>query len=342
MKGSFHVIVQNRNLKYEFDIHRNLTIIKGDSATGKTTLVEMIREARLDARSGITISSDRPCRVIEGDLWKEQISYINDSIIFIDEGASFVETEEFAAAIKNNSNYFVIVTRESLEMLPVSVKEVYGIRSSGKFGTLEPVYHEMYRLYEAKNENEVAVPDQILVEDRNSGYEFFRDVADKNGLKCSSAQGKSNIFKCLTETSRDEEILVIADGAAFASQMNRLVTLIKRNNKIHLYLPESFEWLLLRAGIVKDSELRLILENTSDYIDSSKYFSWERYFTALITEKTMDSYLKYSKSKLNSNYLQESIQEKVLAEMKGIQLCKEIRGKLSFQENHREKRDNGE
>ena len=78
---------------------------------------------------------------------------------------------------------------------------------------------------------------------------------------------------------------------------------------------------MLRAGIVKESELRLILENTSDYIDSSKYFSWERYFTALITEKTKDSYLKYSKSELNSNYLQDSIQEKVLAEMKGIRFC---------------------
>ena len=62
MNGSFHVIVQNRYLKYEFDIRRNLTIIKGDSATGKTTLVEMIREARLDARSGITISCDRNAR----------------------------------------------------------------------------------------------------------------------------------------------------------------------------------------------------------------------------------------------------------------------------------------
>ena len=148
MKGSFHVIVQNRYLKYEFNIRRNLTIIQGNSATGKTTLVEMIRESHLDPQSGVTVSCERPCRVIEGDLWQEQISYIKDSIVFIDEGASFVETEAFAAAAKNSSNYFVIVTRENLEMLPISVEEVYGIRSSGKYGTLEPVYHEMYRIYE--------------------------------------------------------------------------------------------------------------------------------------------------------------------------------------------------
>lgn len=45
------------------------------------------------------------------------------------------------------SSYFVIVTRENLEMLPISVEEVYGIKSSGKYGTLQSVYHEMYRMY---------------------------------------------------------------------------------------------------------------------------------------------------------------------------------------------------
>ena len=44
MKGAYHIVVQNKNLKYEFDIKRNITIIKGDSATGKTTLIELIRE----------------------------------------------------------------------------------------------------------------------------------------------------------------------------------------------------------------------------------------------------------------------------------------------------------
>lgn len=147
MKGAYHIIVQNRALKYEFDIRRNLTIIQGDSATGKTTLIDLIREYHMDKKSGINLSCSRPCRVLEGDLWREQIQFINDSILFTDEGASFVETEEFASAVRNSSNYFVIVTRSNLEMLPVSVEEVYGIKSSGKYGTLEPVYHEMYRIY---------------------------------------------------------------------------------------------------------------------------------------------------------------------------------------------------
>lgn len=319
MKGSYHVIVQNRSLKYEFDVRRNLTIIQGNSATGKTTLVEMIRESHIDENSGVTISCTCPCRVIEGDLWKEQIAYIKDSIVFIDEGSSFVESEEFAVLAKGSSNYFVIVTRENLEMLPISVEEVYGIKSSGKYGTLQPVYHEMYRLYDISDiAGTLVCPSQILVEDSNSGYEFFQTVADKNGLVCRSAQGKSNIFTCLVEAGLEDEILVIADGAAFASQMNRVAHLVSRNKKIHLYLPESFEWLLLSSEIIQDSELRDILENPSEYIDSSNYFSWERFFTALLIEKTNGSYLQYSKAKLNDNYLQKGIQDKVLSHVKGI------------------------
>ena len=44
MKGKHKIVVSTKRLKYEFELHRNLTIIRGDSATGKTTLVDMVRD----------------------------------------------------------------------------------------------------------------------------------------------------------------------------------------------------------------------------------------------------------------------------------------------------------
>ena len=44
MTGSYEIVVSNVKVRYEFTIRRNITVVKGDSATGKTTLVEMIRE----------------------------------------------------------------------------------------------------------------------------------------------------------------------------------------------------------------------------------------------------------------------------------------------------------
>ena len=68
-------------------------------------------------------------------MWKEQLSGIADSIVFIDEGNEFNKTTEFADEIQKTDNYYVIVTRESLPSLPYSVEEIYGIKTSGKYGT---------------------------------------------------------------------------------------------------------------------------------------------------------------------------------------------------------------
>lgn len=115
MRGIYHVIVQNRYLKYEFDIKRNITIIQGDSATGKTTLVDMIREQVLNGDdSGVNISCACRCRVVEGSTWQEQLAYIKDSIVFVDEGNRFVSSKDFAREVQKGDNYFVIVTREGL------------------------------------------------------------------------------------------------------------------------------------------------------------------------------------------------------------------------------------
>ena len=138
MKGKYNILIQNNVLQYRFEIRRNITIIKGDSATGKTTLVEMVREYYKNGeQSGVNLQCEKTCVVLEGRQWKVLLENIHDSIIFIDEGNQFVSTDEFALAVKQSDNYFVIVTREALPNLPYSVEEIYGIKSSGKYGTLK-------------------------------------------------------------------------------------------------------------------------------------------------------------------------------------------------------------
>lgn len=87
-----------------------------------------------------------------------------------------------------------------------------------------------------------------------------------------------------------------------------------------LYLPESFEWLILSSGILKDAETTQILQTPSGYIDSKEYFSWERYFTALLTEKTTGTYLNYTKKTLNGAYLGDGVKNAILGQMKNVKL----------------------
>lgn len=149
MYGTHRIIVQNKRIRYDFEIKRNITIIKGDSATGKTTLVDMIREYfENGAASAVELSCDKECTVLEGRTWSGQLSLMKDSIVFIDEGNDFVMSNEFAAAIQDTDNYYVIVTREGIPSLPYSVDEIYGIRNSGKYGNLKHTYNEFYHLYQ--------------------------------------------------------------------------------------------------------------------------------------------------------------------------------------------------
>ena len=320
MVGAYRVVIQNKKIKFDFEIRRNITILRGDSATGKTTLVEMIREyEELGPDSGIELLCEKDCVVLSGRQWKKQLADLSQSIVFIDEGNAFTASKEFAAAIQKTDNYYVLVTREGLETLPYSVTEIYGIRTSKHFGDLKQTYNEFFRIYGKPMGLEKLKPTAIITEDSNSGFQFFRAVCAENGIFCESAGGKSNIFKMLSDRA-GENVLVVADGAAFGSQMERIMQLLALQPDSHIYLPESFEWLILSAGVLKNAAMEKILKNPSEYVESRNYFSWERFFTALLIEETKGTYLAYFKRNLNPVYLNESIKTAILSQMKKIKI----------------------
>ena len=312
MKGSYEVIVQSRRLQYKFVIRRNITIIKGNSATGKTTLLEMIQEYNDNGwESGVTIKSARECVVLSGRFWQSDLKSISNSIVFIDEGARFTASEEFASAIKESTNYYVIVTRERLENIPYSVNEIYGIRMAGKYNGLKQVYNELYTYYDKNINTANANIDCILTEDSNSGYQFFKKIAVGKFIDCITAGEKSNIFSWLLQHS-DENILIIADGAAFGPEMSRITNFIKHHPNISLYLPESFEWLLLSSKLLDDGHIIKLLANPANYVESSKFFSWEQFFTNELINLTKGTIWQYSKGKLSRVYLNKTNIEKIM------------------------------
>lgn len=320
MRGIHRVIVQNAVVRYDFELRRNITVIRGDSATGKTTLVELIQEFYENGEgSGIELRCDCVCSTLSGRDWKLLLSGMHERIIFIDEGNSFVLTDEFAAAVRDSDNYYVIVSREGLANLPYSVEEIYGIRESGKYATLKQTYNEFYRIYGRNDYTKPVRPDHLLVEDSNSGYQFFQGLSKSLGWSVATAAGKSNIFSILIQEQR-ENVLVIADGAAFGAEMNRLVKLMKDRRNIVLYLPESFEWLILKSGLIRNNRLAAILEAPQDYIESQEYFSWERFFTKLLVDETTGTWLKYTKKTLNPAYLEKNAVSKICDVMEEIEL----------------------
>lgn len=77
-------------------------------------------------------------------------------------------------------------------------------------------------------------------------------------------------------------------------------------------MPESFEWLILKSGLIQGKDLKEILDTPENYIESDTYFSWERFFNSLLQNLTKDTYLQYNKKHLNKNYLSDKNMDKIL------------------------------
>lgn len=284
-------------------------------------MIDLIRDyRRYGADSGVFLSCDCECKTIDNEEWEGQLERASNSIIFIDEGNRFLTSKRFAELVKKSDNYFVLATREKLPMLPYSVNEIYGFRQSGKFHEAKKKYNEIYHLYGEISEKDGVDPQFIITEDSNSGYDFFYELSKQKNIKCISAHGKSNVIKSLRESEHiNGTKLVIVDGAAFGSEMRDVSEYLGVIDDVVLYAPESFEWILLLSNAIPNINVKSVLQEPENYIDSKEYISWERFFTAVLIAQTQnDPVWAYSKKKLANAYLSHKVTNAVKKIMKLI------------------------
>lgn len=286
MKGSYRFRVKSKKIIFEFSIRRNITVIKGESASGKTTLLHMMYEyLRIGRESGYSVSADSSYYVYlrkeVGRSWQDALYPLKNTIIFIEENNPFVFSKEFAEFVRKSGNYVVLVNRSPFKMLPYSIHEIYEIVTDAKHADVRESYHELKELYSNYPVAENNRADIVVTEDSNSGYQFFSSLFWKKHVV--SAAGNSSVPDVIQDL-QGGDVLVIADGAAFGAVIENCLEYIsaRTGQRISIWMPESFEYLILKSGLIKSEELHKILESIPDYVDSGEYESWERYFTQFV------------------------------------------------------------
>ena len=321
MVGVISVKIRDSRNSYTFELKRNITVLCGDSGRGKTTLFEMVEDYNRYGKSSATkISCNCDIIALRGRDWREQIEAITDSIVIIDEDSDFIRSKEFAETVLKSSNYFLLITRTYLHQLPLSVREIYEL-TGNKNKKFKRVYLDRDDMYEATVLRAFPFhPDVIVTEDSGTGHQFFAALAEKMGAECVSANGKSNIYRMISAIE-EKNVLVIADGAAFGAEIRDIVERQRLYpGRLGIFLPESFEWLILKSGLVSDPGWEKIAVPEL-FVDSAQYPSWERYFTALLVETTRDmKYKRYpkNKGKLPAFYTQNKSLGKVKESIPGV------------------------
>ncbi len=310
MKGSYQFSVRSKRVSFDFLIKRNITIIKGDSATGKTTLLSILYEyLRTGRQSGYSVTADCSFYVYlrnePGRAWTDVLFPLHDTVIFIEENNPFIFSEEFAGYLKASGNYFVFVTRSPLKMLPYSIHEIYEIISTGKRAGTKEVCHEFRELYHNFPFTENGHTAVVVTEDSNSGFQFYANVLKEKQV--ASASGNSSIPQEIVTTPHNT--MFIVDGAAFGSLVEDCVQAAQTRSDIRIYIwmPESFEWLMLHASQISDAKTQDVLRHPWDYVDSAAFESYEQYFTHRLTEITKDTDHPYSKHTLHPWFLRTDV-----------------------------------
>lgn len=301
MKGKYNLRISNNKQTFQLELKRNVTVIKGKSGTGKTTLIEMLDQwTQYGRKSGIHCVSDAKIAVFDMKTrWEDELEERNNTIIFVDEYVEYVLTRDFAEKFNKSGNYIVIISRSGyLKWFNYSVDEIYEFQTDSRNGHITTQVN-VYNKVKAESISEV-----VITEDSNSGYEMMQRI-----YKCEvmPANGNSSVFGCCKRNLKKfHGITVIADGAAFGAYIQRVINLQKLND-IQLILPESFEYLLLNTEPFL-REVKQKLEATWDYCDSVKYISWEQYYTELLSEICREKYdFDYSKKVLGQFFKTDKI-----------------------------------
>lgn len=90
---------------------------------------------------------------------------------------------------------------------------------------------------------------------------------------------------------------------------------LQTTSNFKLCLPESFEWLILKSGLIRTNDLNNMLENTADYVESADFFSWENFFGDYLIQNTVNTPFQYAKREINQVYLNSVNAQKIMEEI---------------------------
>jgi len=237
-------------VSYDLTLHDKISIVRGDSATGKTTFVTLLED--LGTTTNIKLKSTLPT------IAARNVSDITDhsnSIIVFDEDHPFWKHPDVMELINISENYFLFFLRDTKIPTSIHVSAVYKLETT----MLDDIAHhtniEMFERYSSDNWKPIS---NVIVEDSKSGLMYLSTYLglnsvkflDKASTKCiTSSKSAARLPKELSNSLQRgaDNILVVYDAAGFGQYLSRLLEVIALypDRNVSILDWESFEWFVL-------------------------------------------------------------------------------------------------
>lgn len=288
--------IKGKRINYLLEIQDRITIIRGDSATGKTTMVKIISQQLRGINNGFTINTDFNLKEVVIDNI-EYPDLDHNNLYLLDEG-SLETSNEFANFVNKSRSHFIIISRDRLPKIIYSFESIYEFYNDDGITKLRHKYKDLNNQYVNKFKL-----NKLITEDSNSGCQFYNKFKNINVIS-----SKSN-SKLSRRIENEDDIIVVFDGIAIGPYIENMYN-ISRNKNIYFLYPKSFEWLLLNSGIFRESDIK----DSKNYIGAI-YITEEEYYTKLLIEVSSrfnNGYIRYKKHKLSDWYLEDDRFNKVV------------------------------
>lgn len=288
--------IKGKRINYLLEIQDRITIIRGDSATGKTTMAKIISQQLRGINNGFEINTDFNLK----EVLKNNIEYPDldpNSLYLLDEG-SLETSNQFANFVNKSRSHFIIISRDRMPNIIYSFESIYEFYNDNGIIKLKHKYNDLNNQYVNKLKL-----NKLITEDSNSGYQFYNKFKNINVVSSKSNSKLSRMIE------NEDDIIVVFNSIAIGPYIENMYN-ISRNKNIYFLFPKSFEWLLLNSGIFRKSDI----EDSKNYIGVI-YITEEEYYTKLLIEVSSrfnNEYIRYKKHKLSDWYLEDDRFNKVI------------------------------
>lgn len=282
-----YIKIRRGRVTYEFNLKRSVSVIKGDSGSGKTLLSKCIADYEsYGPSSGVVIECQKRVVCITKDPldYNSQAHLYGDCIVIIDENVHFTGSKKvlFETLRKAGAWVVLISRKESVKKyVECAVDSVYVIEQQGSVRHLVPA------LELRPNKK---LPDILYVEDTGSGCTFFSKICKE----VHSLGGIGNFHGySLAELSGNTFAI---DLAILGLVMWDFMPLYS-DGLFDVINMDSFESMMLNSPVF-DAVKGIKEIRSGNNANAKEYYSWERYYTEALTHIMNDLHmLRYGKSR---------------------------------------------